>query len=258
MLGPISIILSIATAIQSVVGFGLAMTAVPLLMLVGVDLVSAVFLVLSISLCSSLFALVTLKHEVPFKKSAAAAVIRMLGVVPGYALAVATSATSPTTVKAAIGFTIGLGVLAQALKRQRLEKSADTEALHRPPSGRLAPPAFLTSGVLLGWLGMGGPPLVFWLLTGRQHPKVFRSFLYGVYSLTIPFQLVVMAVHRPQTPIWCLPYLAVSIPLCLAVTWGALKIGNRLNVDLLHRLSLTLLGFLSFKALLEWYWSLRA
>lgn len=244
-----SIILSAASAIQSVVGFGLALFAVPLLVWIGVPLLPSVFLVLSISCFTSLMGVHRLKNDLQPKLTAMASLSRMLGVLPGYLAALYTVNSSPASLKAAMGFVVGLGVVAQSRK---LFGSSDLP-LGQEPNRRLAPFAFLSSGFLTGWLGMGGPPLVFWVLTGKQDARKTRAFLYGIYVLTIPFQLALMACHSPDTVATAMPLLLVALPASLAVTSYFLKLGDRLEVEKLQKMSLVLLTLLSGKALLDWY-----
>jgi uncharacterized membrane protein YfcA len=245
-----SIILAAATAIQSVVGFGLALFSVPLLVLVGLPLLPSVFLVLSVSWLSSILGVKRLKGDLQPRLTLQASLYRMVGVIPGYAAALYTVNSSPANLKAAMGFVIGLGVLAQSRK---LFGSKSTVAAGTEPNRKLAPYAFASSGFLTGWLGMGGPPLVFWLLTGKQDPKKTRAFLYSIYVLTIPFQLAVMAYHSPETVTMALPIMVLALPASLVVTSYFLKLGDRLDVENLQKLSLGLLTVLSGKAFLDWY-----
>jgi len=249
----ISIVMAFATAIQSLVGFGMALFAVPLLLLLGVDLSPAVFIVLSISLCSSLIGVRRLRAALDFKRAAGASLLRAIGVIPGYATALALEESSPANIKAGIAFAVGLGVAAQA-RGLVLRRREGTEAVEREvePSKRAEPFAFLSSGYLMGWLGMGGPPLVFWLLSGRQDPKTTRSFLYAVYILTIPFQLSIMIFHDPSILSSTLPVLMVAVPTSLLTSMATLRFGDELDVDRLQWLSLLLLTLLTLKALADW------
>lgn len=253
-----SIILALATSIQSLVGFGFALFAVPLLLLAGLPLVPAVFLVLSTSLVNALIGLRRLRSEIQWRKSVKASIVRALGIIPGYILAVYTAEGSPLKLKAGIGLAIGLGVLAQArklfLKRGVRGTSADSEPEDFfEPSEKAAPWAFFSSGFLMGWLGMGGPPLVFWLLSGRQCARRSRSFLYSLYVLTIPFQLAVMGFHDPHILVLTVPVLLVAVPICILVSIVALRFGDNLDVNKLQWLSLGLLSLLTLKAWVDWF-----
>ncbi len=242
-----ALILAFAAAVQSVVGFGLGLLAVPLLLYQGVSLTHSVFLVLAVSLLNAAIGSLRLRRELPWRTSGVASLYRVFGILPGLALAHATNALSPTSLKAAIGLTIGLGVLAQALKLRR-HSSKESKA----PSKTLAPWAFLLSGLLMGWLGMGGPPLVFWLLTGRMTPKETRGFLFGVYLLTIPFQLALMTWSEPAMVVSLVPVLLISLPLGILVSKIALSLGDRLSVHRLQWASLSLLTFLAVRSVTDW------
>lgn len=245
-----SIILSAASALQSVVGFGMALFAVPLLLLAGIPLLPAVFLVLTISCLSSLLAVSRLRNELQPRLALQATLSRMIGIIPGYLVALYTVTASPATLKAAMGVVIALGVVGQSRK---LFRKRDTISEGKPPSKKIAPYAFLSSGFFAGWLGMGGPPLVFWLLTGSQDARKTRAFLFSVYLLTIPFQLLVMAYHDPTTMMTALPLVAFALPCSLLVTSQFLKLGDRLNVERLQKLSLIVLSLLSAKAFFDWF-----
>ena len=245
-----SIILSVASAIQSVVGFGLALFSVPLLVLIGVPLLPAIFLVMSVSCVSALLGVGRLRGDLQPKLAIQATMARVVGILPGYLAALYTANSSPANLKAAMGFAIGLGVIAQS--RKMFGNAPDMPQVQEP-NMKMAPYAFLSSGFLAGWLGMGGPPVIFWLLSGRQDAKKTRAFLFSIYVLTIPFQLALMAYHCPQTMWRALPILLFALPASLASTSYFLRLGDRLEVAKLQKLSLGLLTLLSAKAFLDWF-----
>ena len=242
-------ILGLSVALQSLVGFGLGMVAVPLLLWQGYSLEQSVFLALSLSLFSSVIAAAQMRDRLPWRTSARAAAFRVVGVVPGLALAQATMQLPTATLKGLIGLVIGVGVVAQARKMVRPNHLMPEGTA---PSRRLAPWAFLTSGLLTGWLGMGGPPLVFWQLTGRPRANQSRGFLFGVYLLTIPFQLALMLAVAPAqlTPLF--PILLLSAPTCWLVSRSALRWGDRLSGQALSWASLGFLALLALRSMADW------
>lgn len=241
-----SIILSFAAAVQCLVGFGLALLAVPILLWTGVPLTTAVFLVLTVSFLTSIMGLGRQPEAFAWKDSVKAALIRMVGIFPGTAMARLTL-DSPDLLRAVVGLTVGVGVVCQVLKLR--QKTGAPDLPEYPPSAPLAPYAFAGSGFFLGWLGMGGPPLVFWLLTGRQSAQKTRAFLFGVYTTTVPFQLALMSYLDPSLPSKALPTLGVALPFCLALGAMACKYGERLDPLRLQKLSLILLTLVALKAL---------
>ena len=243
-----SIILSISAALQSIVGFGLALSGVPLLLAWGVPLISAVFSVMTVSFVCGLFSLYQLKRDVPWSLSGKASAWRLLGIVPGLAIAKTTSRWDPAAIQAVAGTVVGLGVMIQAWKLWK-QRGKAPRAEGTPPSNTWAPSAFLSSGVLMGWLGMGGPPLILWLMTGRQSAKTSRAFLFGIYVLTIPAQLLITLWGAPEAATSYLPPLLKAIPLTLLITFLGLRWGNKLSTDGLQKLSLLFLGILALKSM---------
>lgn len=242
-------ILLLSVGLQCVVGFGLGMVSIPLLLGQGMSLNHAVFLGLSVSLFSSLVAWRNLGDELPWRSSAAASGYRVLGLLPGLALAQATASLPPAALKGLIGLVVGLGVVAQAYKMLGSGK--------RPPDGtapsaRWAPVAFLTSGVLTGWLGMGGPPLVFWQMTGSASAREMRGFLFGVYVFTLPCQLAYMLWADPVGIASLFPVLLLSCALTWRVCEVALKVGDRMSSTRLQWLSLGFLALIAARSIAGW------
>lgn len=242
-------ILALSVALQSLVGFGLGMVAIPLLLMRGYSLPQSVFLGLAVSLFSSLVAARGMGSRLPWRLSAVASAYRIVGVIPGLALARLTCELPGSTLKGILGLVIGAGVLGQLAKTFSSKEEVPEGT---PPSAKLAPLAFLTSGVLTGWVGMGGPPLVFWQLTGRPEPAQSRGFLFGVYFMTIPFQLALMAAAAPAEVSSLVPLLLASAPLTWAVSSLALHCGDRLSGKALSWVSLAFLSLLAFRSVADW------
>ena len=242
-------ILALSVALQSLVGFGLGMIAIPLLLMRGYSLEQSIFLGLSVSLFSSLVAARGMGSRLPWRLSAVASAYRMVGVIAGLALARLTSELPSSTLKGMMGLVIGAGVLGQLAKTLLCKRDVPEGT---PPSAKLAPFAFLSSGVLTGWLGMGGPPLVFWQLSGRPDPTQSRGFLFGVYLMTIPFQLALMAAVAPSEVSPLVPLLLASAPLTWAVSTVSLRWGDRLSGKALSWASLGFLSLLAIRSVADW------
>lgn len=242
-------ILMLSVALQSVVGFGLGMVSIPLLLGQGLPLNHAVFLGLSVSLFSSLVAWRQMGDDLPWRESATASAYRLVGIVPGLGLAYLTAGMSSAALKGLIGLVVGAGVVAQVGKMVCGGASVPPGT---PPSPRLAPMAFLSSGVLTGWLGMGGPPLVFWQLTGRATSRHTRGFLFGVYLFTLPCQLALMFWADPEGLSTLFPVLLFNAPLTWWVGTRSLALGDRISVVRLQWVSLLFLAGLAVRSLADW------
>ncbi len=82
---------------------------------------------------------------------------------------------------------VGVGLVGMLLL-QRLSPRGN--GLWRGQSGRII--AGAASGFLAGLLGMGGPPLVLWLLAQEWPAERQRSFLWLSFLLLSPLQIAVM------------------------------------------------------------------
>ncbi len=242
-------ILLLSVVLQCLVGFGLGMVSIPLLLCQGLPLSHSVFLGLSVSLFSSLVAWRKMGDELPWRTSAVASGYRLLGLIPGLALAQLTVSLPDTTLKALIGLVVGLGVVAQGIKMLGGGRPMPEGT---PPSTRLAPWAFLSSGILTGWLGMGGPPLVFWQLTGRASAKETRGFLFGVYVFTLPCQLAYMLWADPVGISALFPSLILSCILTCLICDRALEAGDRISVNRMQWLSLGFLALIAVRSIADW------
>lgn len=242
-------ILLLSVALQSLVGFGLGMVSIPLLMCHGLTLSHSVFLGLAVSLFSSLVAWRRMGDALPWRSSAVASGYRVVGLAPGLLLAQLTATFSPAALKAVIGLVVGIGVVAQTVKLLGKGKSLPEGT---PPSAKLAPYAFLASGILTGWLGMGGPPLVLWQLTGRSSARETRGFLFGVYVFTLPCQLAWMLWSDPAGIASLFPVLLLSLPLSWMVCDKTLEVGDRISSARLQWLSLGFLTLIALRSLADW------
>ena len=101
--------------------------------------------------------------------------------------------------------------------------------------------AFPLSGLGQGVVGMGGPPMVFWVQAHDWDGRKMRAFLFSMYLVSIGPGLLVLALffgNRIVEP--CLITLAV-IPLLLLVTILGVKLGSWMGTIRLRRVSLILL-----------------
>jgi hypothetical protein len=225
------------------------MVSIPMLLWQGLPLSHSVFLGLSVSLFSSLVAWYRMGDDLPWRSSAVASAYRVVGLVPGLALAQATSFMSDTALKGMIGLVVGLGVIAQGIK---MLGGGRTLPEGTPPSARLAPLAFLSSGLFTGWLGMGGPPLVFWQLTGRASARETRGFLFGVYVFTLPCQLALMLWADPHGITTLFPVLLLSLPLTWVVADATLCVGDKMSPGRLQWASLLFMALLAARSTADW------
>ncbi len=108
-------------------------------------------------------------------------------------------------------------------------------------SGRWQVAAGVASGFLAGLVGMGGPPLVLWLM-GQDWPAARqRSFLWLSFLLLSPLQIVILWLTFGAMVARALAAGVAIVPLVVAVAWLGGLWGNSLSKE---RLRWLMRGFL--------------
>jgi uncharacterized membrane protein YfcA len=91
------------------------------------------------------------------------------------------------------------------------------------------PVAGITSGLMAGAIGMGGPPVVLWMMAHDWSAKQSRAFLWSTFLLGLPlnFALLAWTFGRPLVANFLLG-LVYSPVVLVAATVGS-RLGDRLN-----------------------------
>jgi uncharacterized membrane protein YfcA len=207
-----------ATLIRSVLGFGEALVAVPLLALVLPVTVAAPLAVL-ISITVALAIVLQDWHHVDFRSAGWLLAATVIGIPIGILLL---THTNQRIVKAILGGVILVFAL-HALVRRQLRELHDK---HRAPiliSGFLA-------GVLGGAYGMNGPPLAFYGALRRWNAQRFRATLQGYF---LPASILGMIGYW-FAGLWTAQvnrYFVLCLPLALAAMALGGIVNRRLHPD---------------------------
>jgi hypothetical protein len=170
--------------VQSSVGFGMGLVATPLLVFAGCSLPQAIASLLPNVLVQTAFSCWRYRRDLPWADVAPICLWRYLGLPVGVWLLGLVNDQGQAVSRAILG----LGLLA-VLATQQLPVNLPQR---RP--GRLATLlAGSSSGVLAGWLGIGGPPLVLWVVGQDWNTQRQRCFLWLSFLLVIPLQLLIMS-----------------------------------------------------------------
>lgn len=228
----IGCILGLAGMAQSVAGFGFALFATPLLLLCGLELPQAITLVVTCSLCQSLLGIHHLRRDIPWRSSLTATAVRFVGLCAGLMLLNILVQLNPEIIRTVVGAVLCLIVAVQMTFRPR-----PRQHLHPAWGGA----AFLSSGLLSGICGMGGPPLVLWSMAQPWPSRKVRAFLFGTFATSLPIQIVVLILNF-GTPI--LRFSGLGLLLFPFVWLGSvtgLPLGNRLDKIRLQRFAYVIL-----------------
>jgi uncharacterized membrane protein YfcA len=101
--------------------------------------------------------------------------------------------------------------------------------------------AFLSSGFLVGFCGIGGPPIVMWAMAQEWPPARTRGFLFLVFFSSMFPQLALLALAYGSAIGPAMLTGIIGAPIVLAGTFLGLRIGRHFSPRWLRRVSFTIL-----------------
>ncbi len=236
------LVLLLSSAAQSAIGFGSALFATPILVWMGMELPHAVTLVSTCSMLQSALAAHELRRDIPWRLVGEATAIRLAFVLLGLVFMKAVLRLGADKTRLALGAVLAMATMMQlASDRPRLPRlSWGWNAL-----------AFSTSGLMAGFSGMGGPPLVLWAMAHDWSPRRIRGFLFAVFAASTPVQIGLLRLSFDRR-IWTFSALGIAaFPLLWLGSRIGMPIGNRLSHRTLTRLAGGVLLLISFSAILQ-------
>lgn len=209
----VSFCLALGALVQSAIGFGMGIVAIPLLVNGGAPLPIAMSLLMPNVLIQTLVSCWRLRRELPWAESGQVVIWRLVSLPLGVFLLKIASSQG----QAATRFLLGIGLIGLLLAPgEESIKRVDK----RSPGFGWTCLAGLTSGLLMGLIGMGGPPLMAWVMRQDWPPLRQRAFLWLSFLLALPAQIGWMA-WQFGSP-WRNGFLVgcCSIPIVVLVTWS--------------------------------------
>ncbi len=213
-------ILFAASTVQGTVGFAAGLFGIPLLVLFGgVETPEAIMTMLLASLIQNLGGVFKLWREIDFREMIGPILIRLF-FIPLGVLALRWAVTlPPQNVKAILG-----GVLLMLVLLQWFFAPTHAMKLHAVWSWV----AFSASGFLVGFCGMGGPPMVLWVMAQPWSSAKSRAFLFTMFlSSLVPHVLLLNYTFGKQIGNAGIVAL-ISTPWIIAGTWLGLYLGSHL------------------------------
>jgi len=232
-------ILFVSSALQSIIGFAFNLLAVPLLLWSGFSLAQAVALTSVPILVQVSIATWKLRGEVVWREVFPAAIIRYLTLPVGISLLYWVNGFEPSRVKQIVGLILLIILLIQRFARvvpkERLSFGWDLLA-------------FSLSGVMLGMLAMGGPPVVLWLMAHDWSAMRTRAFMAALFLLAAPVQVGLLWWKLGEEVAYAFAWGLGMIPLVVAGSLLGIRLGNRLDREKLRR---AIMFFLLLTALIS-------
>lgn len=237
----IGLIIFLAGAAQSAVGFGYALFATPLLVWLGLPLQNVVTMVATCSMLQSMLGAYQLRSAVPWRPVWTATWLRVGFVVLGLTLLKRLAGLHIEQIRLSIGVILCLLVAMQLILRPRPAAS-----LH----WGWALLAFTGSGLLAGVCGMGGPPLVLWVMAHDWPPEKTRGFLFGAFATSIPPQLFFLSLTFGPAILWSAALGVALLPLVYLGSRVGLPLGSRMNRDKLRAVAYVILAAIGLSAII--------
>ena len=221
----VGVVLMCASALQGAVGFAAGLFGIPLLMMVaGMELQAAIMTMLLASFLQNLGGLFHLRNDIQIRDAIAPTLIR-LATLPLGLIALYFAASWPTEyVKAVIGVVILVLVILQGV----LGRSA-LEDRDKPLAWGWTPVAFGASGFLVGFCGMGGPPMVLWVMAQPWSGKQSRAFLFFLFTSSLPLHCLFLWWQFGSEMNVAALMALLSVPWIVGGTWLGLWIGSHLR-----------------------------
>jgi uncharacterized membrane protein YfcA len=211
-----------AAAVQSSIGFGFGLIATPLLIWLGMSMMDVVVIILVGSFFQTLVGVRAHLRHVDWPFTIKTVAIRLTFIVAGSFVLFKIAELPQAHIKFVVGaltlFMVALIVL---------NKKKTFSSLHAA-WGVLA---FSVSGFFAGLCGIGGPPLLVWVLAQDWSPNKSRGFLFSVYMLSIPLQLICLHFLAAQPITDALTKGCAYSPIILIGSWLGIKWGQHLNKD---------------------------
>jgi uncharacterized membrane protein YfcA len=210
-----ALIVTVAAALQSAVGFGMGLVTVPLLLWTGRTLPEAVAVLFGASVVQTAYGTWMSRRDIPWRTTIGLVSVQWLCLPLGlWGMAALTSA-GPERVKQFVGVAVAAMLVLRAVLRP-----TPREQVHAG-WGVLASSL---SGFLAGLVGMGGPPIVLFALAHDWQKDRFRGFLWATFLMVLPAAAALLAWRfGPSVLLWALLGVAMA-----PVLW----IGSRMGLSL--------------------------
>jgi uncharacterized membrane protein YfcA len=240
----VNLILLAGSVVQGAVGFAAGLFGIPLLVLSGISFPDAVAMSLVASAIQNLLPAWKLRREIDFRRALRPMLIRYALMPLGVAVLALVGRSSKQLASQLAGGLVLAIVLVQWAWRVR-------------PQPKLHPAwewlAFGLGGFLLGLCGMGGPPMVLWVLAHDWPLNRAKAFLYYIFATGVIPQALLLWISFGQEILSAMLLGLAALPaVWLGLTLG-MAIGQRVPDRYLRRVSLAVLVAVAISALVAPY-----
>ncbi len=229
----VGIILFACSFVQTMAGFSFSLFAVPLLLLCGFDLPSAVVLSMAGAIVQR--SLVTWKfHEsIAWKPLFKMYPLSIVGLAIGILLLKKAVNFDPDLIKQIFGVVILLAVALRLFGRVKVQESVPFHV-----SGLAA----FFSGLLNGFANIGGPPLVLWVLAHKWSKNRLRVTIPAFTLLMVPIQITFLVIGFGLPILIKIGEGLLFFPVILAAVYAGNICIHKLSIDKIRLIIIILLA----------------
>ncbi|ADB16227.1 protein of unknown function DUF81 [Pirellula staleyi DSM 6068] len=233
-------ILLVGSVLQGMIGFASALLGTPLFLLAGVTLPQAVAINLIASTVQNVTAAWKMRREIDFRGARRPALLRLVTLPLGALCLYLVGKSTSQTASIMVGLIVLTVLVVQTAVRvkPRDHWHAGWEFL-----------TFLSSGFLLGLCGMGGPPVVLWVLAHRWEAQRSKAFLFFIFASGMLPQAICLALFFGWPIIEAMGVGLLGIPILLLGTLMGLKLGALIPAHVVRPLSTLVLAAVAISAI---------
>lgn len=239
----VATILILGSALQSAVGFGFGLFAIPLLIILGSRSYEAIAVVSICSAVQNLIGAYWLRRHIQWRQLIPLMVLAATTVPLGAWLLHRIHDTfAVTAIRQLFGVIVLMGLLAQwawqVRPRDRLHVSWGAAAA-------------ALCGLLAGLSGMGGPPLVMWVMAHRWSNQRSRATLWTLFVSLTPFQVLFISHEFGKEALFAFGHGLLFSPITLLGILPGLWLGQRFSRPFLRKISYFILLLISLYAIFQ-------
>jgi len=239
----VGLIMTLGSTVQGTVGFASGMLGVPLLILNGFSLPEAATINLVSGGVQNIVGAWKLRSHLEPRELVFPVVVRWLAVPAGtYVAWQADRHLSPEQSKQLIGTVLLVAVfilwLCRASSKERISLFWQTLT-------------FSSSGFMLGFATIGGPPMVLYVNTLTWSVAKSRAFLFFCSASSLPVAIVVFSWQYGSKIIPAALTTLVVMPGILAGLWVGLHMGHRLSKPLFRKITFVLIILIAISAIVS-------
>ncbi len=239
----IGLTLGLAYGLQSLIGFGGGLLALPVLLGLGYSLPQSIQISAIGSLFQSLYCSYSLRSHIDWQAVRVPMVSRLVCLCLGVYVLTFVADFDQALLKQWVGVAILVFTLftyfIKPIQKDRVPLQYGVLA------GSL-------SGFISGLVGMGGPPLVFWVLSHKWGANAMKVGMFAVFGPSSLFQIILNILVFKSEVLPVAISAVLSIPIQILGILIGLKLSKKIDQNQLRKMMLCVLILIGMKAILRW------